>query len=307
MNSSFDDSILIIPDENGEFLRKGKNHPDNIKLVELSDGEDIDGLEEIENNNYPKEKPQNQDENQEKWEKVSLTRKTGSIKEWIDYEGLGILLGEDGLVLFHAEQCYNGDVVASSRDLKTHFRPGSLVQYSELTAKNPDYAMLNDNRIISQALTLWTLSSPNRPDLSKMADDDNLMGELKEHRQDLINLVSGNSFTYLSLVRVFGRVEGYVTEKIGVLQIMDRNFDELHKRVLFHEDQCFKFGHKYTRYDGQLREVFPVGLNVTFDAKEIDQVCHNNHGVSFQACSVLGKSKQLQLNAIKPRFTGHFN
>ena len=37
-----DDSVIVLTDENGEFLRKGKNHPDNIIVINLSDEETSD-------------------------------------------------------------------------------------------------------------------------------------------------------------------------------------------------------------------------------------------------------------------------
>ena len=37
-----DDSVIVLTDENGEFRRKGKNHPDNIIVINLSDEETSD-------------------------------------------------------------------------------------------------------------------------------------------------------------------------------------------------------------------------------------------------------------------------
>ena len=37
-----DDSVIVLTDENGEFIRKGKNHPDNIIVINLSDEETSD-------------------------------------------------------------------------------------------------------------------------------------------------------------------------------------------------------------------------------------------------------------------------
>ena len=38
MNNN-DQSVIVLTDENGEFVVKGKNHPDNIITVNLSDEE----------------------------------------------------------------------------------------------------------------------------------------------------------------------------------------------------------------------------------------------------------------------------
>ena len=99
------DSVIVLTDVDGEFIVKGKNHPDNIITVNLSD-EESDAEEPVTssgcsaNNNQDnlvkldkivskKNSRKLSIENFGRTEVVSLITKRGIIKEFIDINGLG--------------------------------------------------------------------------------------------------------------------------------------------------------------------------------------------------------------------------
>ena len=309
--STNDESIIVLTNDDGGYIFKGKNHPDNIPLLELtSDSDDADNeessndeneirVESMSKNNNPTDKsclakaPQIVTNDATKasdnyWERVSLDRKKGTIKEWIDNEGLGLIFSEEqGLILFNGPHCYVGDVEASHRQLKEEFAIGKEIEFSEVTAFSHDYEVVSPDSTIRQAFMVWPNGTRSPRNLPNLADDETLLTELKDDREDFVSLKTGDHFTRLDLCKIMATVEGYLSPDMGILRVADWNAPNQGARILFSRTECHIFRRKIRASEGHLSRLLPVGLRLSVDAKEVETCRDNSHGVLYQACRVL--------------------
>ena len=294
------DSVIVLTDENGEFVVKGKNHPDNIIHVNLSD-EDISDNEDNAanaNNNDVKDElkvekilPSKKSrklsiENYARPETVSLVAKRGIIKEYIETTSLGIIFHEqEGNVLFHVDHVYINGITASARQLEDFCKPGTEVFYCELKACHPAYYIVSPNNVIRQAVGVWQGVKPL--EIVKLARQEDHLDTLQEHREEFLSFAESGAFIELGLCRVKGYIIGYFSDVIGVIQVSEGEMK--HSRVLFHKDDVYLFREKLKDRD-DLAYVMPIGLHVYVDAKSIgneQSEARDYHEIEYQACLVL--------------------
>ena len=289
------DSVIVLTDENGEFVVKGKNHPDNIVTVNLSD-EEVSDTEENANNNpndecqvdkiLPNKKSRKLSiENFARNESVSLVAKRGIIKEYIDITNLGIIFHEEeGNVLFHVDHTYVNGITASPRQLEDFCKPGTEVFYCELKASHPAFNILSPTNVLRQAIGVWQGVKPL--EIVKLARTNDHLDTLKEHREDLVNFAESGAFIELALCRVKGWIVGYLSDTVGVIRIHEGEMQN--SRVLFHKDDVYLFRQRL-KDNQDLTYVMPVGLHVFVDARSLgneQSEARDYHEIEYQACAV---------------------
>ena len=294
------ESVIVLTDENGEFVVKGKNHPDNIIHVNLSD-EDISDDEDNgsnANNNHvrdelkvekilPSKKSRKLSiENYARPERVSLVAKRGIIKEYFEITNHGIIFHEEeGNVLFHVDHTYINGITASPRQLEDFCKPGTEVFYCELKASHPAYYIISPDNVIRQAVGVWQGVKPL--EVVKLARTDDHLDTLKEHREEFLNFAESGAFIELGLCRVKGSIIGYLSDVIGVIRVSEGEMTN--SRVLFHKDDVYLYREKLKDRD-DLTYVMPVGLHVYVDARPLgteQSEARGYHEIEYQACVVL--------------------
>lgn len=277
MNSS----VLVELNDDGEFLRKGKCHPDNIEVITLdSDDETLNNNEsKLEKEGIIAVIPAKKDEN---YVKVSLITKKGIIKEYIQEDDLGIIISDDGIILFHSNQLYHDGIQGSSR----HFPLGTQVYFTSVVVRNKKLKKVSPNSTIEQALAVWDTRKPS--DLVKLADDDTYLEELEENRDDFLDLFESDAFIPLSHYRIRGRIIGYLNADFGIIEL---DGSERFAKVLFHRSQVYLFRRKLSNRNCMLTDL-PVGLKITIEATPITQdlEMEDLYGVEYIACYVIAGS-----------------
>jgi hypothetical protein len=287
-----DDSVIILKDANGDEIVKGRNHPDNIQLIELSSDEE-QGDEE--NNNVtldrilPKKKSSRPTDRQEitMEENVYLSSKRGYIKEWIEEDGLGVIFSQEvGLVLFHFDNLWIDGWQSSPQQTRDKFYPGTRVEFIELVVKHPSIKVISPNCVMRQAVGAWIGSRPKH--LAKIVAKQEFLQDLRNQREDFIDQIP--FFMELAMVRAKGKVVAHYDRGIGVIEVTDDHQDK-NARVLFHVTDVYLFKDALRR-DDNLPWTIPVGLNVHFDARKIDptSLTFQRHGICYQACAVFAGS-----------------
>lgn len=293
-----DSDCLVLTDENGEFLRKGKKHPDNIQLIDLSalsNVSDEDFRSETEdNNNVTLEKivpiRKSQKAPATKNEIVDLSPKTAEIYESIA-DGLGILFSkEDGMVLFHVDHLYVDGHPASIAEAKSLTKTNNFrrLKYVEVIATNPSYAAVSPTNTIHQALAVWTGTDPKN--LSKLADSEGFLEELKLQRQQFAQMAENKEFLELAMLRVKGKIVGHFANgRYGYIEVAD---DFLRgERVLFKKDDAYVFRRRVDAL-ADISYSLPIGLIVYFDAIKVANPTRTfrDMGIEYQAVVVLAGS-----------------
>jgi hypothetical protein len=112
--------------------------------------------------------------------------------------------------------------------------------------------------------------------------------QMREYRELFISLLKEKQFLPMALVRGRGKVEGYISSKVGIIKTDDGR-DSDNCRVLFHMTDIYCFGKPLANERQSAQEAVPVGLKLCFDARAI-RGDNENNGISYQACAVFAGS-----------------
>ena len=118
----------------------------------------------------------------------------------------------------------------------------------------------------------------------RAVNKDEHLAAMERHRKDFLVHVRGESFLHSNLVRQKGRITGYLTEDIGLVEFRFAPKGDLHLAMFCPKDAYIyrKQAHKFGVPIGQS---VPAGLNVFFDAR---RMVPPHRGVGYQErCSVL--------------------
>lgn len=199
---------------------------------------------------------------------VNVEEKKGYVKELIESEGLAVIHSEEyGLVLFHMENVWiQGEKyeTAKTRDL---LMVGTEVSFYDRSFEGPEYRFLCPEQILQQAVIVWTDKRPSHLLKTLEAFDDKFWKRLKEHRDTFLLYLRGEVFLHMSLVRVKGKIMGYLSPRIGIVEVIDQ--DNTKQNVVFHEDDVRIFKKNIHHWNRDLVEILPVGLSISLDARRI--------------------------------------
>ena len=187
------------------------------------------------------------------------------MKEYIEREGLGVLLCKDlGLVLFHVESFWiNGRTSDHGGRAKEKFTPGTEVNFLVRSFKGEEYKIVSEDEVLHQAVAMWEGDMP--ANLMKTALGEENSRKLEESRKTFMLYVKGDNFLRVSLMRVRGEVAGYLTDDIGIIEYNNDKKEKIN--ILFHSSDVRIFKKDASYYKGPCKRNLPVGLTVVVDAR----------------------------------------
>ena len=197
-----------------------------------------------------------------------------------------------GLVLFHLWQVWLDGQQLSPGQTRARLEVGAEVTFYDQTLTGPQYGGLSRENILHQALVVWSGQRPAH--LMRTMDQlgPEYMEELAEHREMFMVYVNGQVFIPCELAKVKGKVVGYITDTMGVIQCQDEDRNQVY--VFFHVDDVLVFKEPLGTWEQRFRcapgRLLPVGLYVSVDARKISGVGVTNYQLQYQAITVLAGS-----------------
>ena len=162
----------------------------------------------------------------------------------LDEKGLGVLLNRDedgGVVLFNLHTVWRNEDFTSDgsalKELKLKLIPGTRVGFLMKTFRQSDYGRFSEDEILHQALAVWDEDDlpHNRSRLLKAVLGEENTRRLEDDRKTFLLNVKNERFMVTALVRVRGKVSGYITDTLGIIDIDDLR-DGSEGKVFFHSD-----------------------------------------------------------------------
>ena len=162
----------------------------------------------------------------------------------LDGKGLGVLLNRDedgGIVLFHLNTLWRNEAFTNEGiTLKERLMPGTRVGFLMKTFRQLEYGRFSEEEIIHQAVAVWEeadLPSNNSRLLRAALGEENTR-RLEDDRKTFLLNVQNERFLVSSLVRVRGKVAGYITDTLGIIDIEDRRDarENQEGKVFFHSE-----------------------------------------------------------------------
>jgi len=214
---------------------------------------------------------------------VNLKEKKGFVKEFIESEGLAMILSKDyGLVLFHLGSVWIDSVQHDLPTTRKKLPTGTEVSFYDRTFKGEEYKDLSDDKVIHQAVAVWT--GENRPDavLKKISDEENKK-KLEDQRSTFMLYLRGEVFLRAAFVRVKGEVAGYLNDHMGIIEYKDEKDKKIN--IFFHTDDVKLFKKDIREYKKPAKSLLPVGCVVSVDARRVHVVGVKN--IEYQAIVVI--------------------
>ena len=94
------------------------------------------------------------------------------------------------------------------------------------------------------------------------------LAAMERHRKDFLVHVRGESFLHSNLVRQKGRITGYLTENIGLVEFRFTPKGDLHL-AMFSPKDAFVYRKQAEKFGVPIWQAVPAGLNVFFDARRM--------------------------------------
>merc|ERR1719273_2774324 len=180
---------------------------------------------------------------------INAKEKDGYVKEYIETEGLAMILSKEyGLILFHLESVWIDGEKFEAGKTRTKLVPGTEVKFFDKTYKGAEYKELSEDSLIHQAVAVWT-------------------GERPEH---LLKKIQGEVFLRAALVRVKCEIAGYLSDNMGIAE---------------HKDEVKVFKKDIREYGKPAKQILPVGCLVSVDARRVHISGVKN--VEYQAIAVM--------------------
>ena len=106
------------------------------------------------------------------------------------------------------------------------------------TFRQSDYGRFSEDEILHQALAVWEEEDlpGNKSRLLKAGLGEENTRRLEDDRKTFLLYVKNERFMVCALVRVQGKVAGYITDTLGIIHIDDRRDGSEDGKVFFHAD-----------------------------------------------------------------------
>merc|ERR1712112_494304 len=192
--------------------------------------------------------------------------KNGYVKEYIETEGLAMILSKEyGLILFHLESVWVDGEKYDAAKTRTKLPPGTEVKFFDKTYQGAEYKELSEDSVIHQAVAVWTGDRPEH--LLKKVQEEEYKKKLEEQRKGFMLYIRGEVFLRAALVRVKCEVAGYLSDTLGVMEHKTAEGDKVN--IFFHVDEVKIFKKDLRSYGRQMKQVLPVGCLVSCDARKV--------------------------------------
>ena len=187
----------------------------------------------------------------------------------IEYNGLGIVFSmESGLVLFSTNHVWIDGERIDGEEAHEHIRTGSNVNFIEFIDESPDYDLISPDCILRQAIGIWMGSKPSK--FWRLASNKEHLDELAHNRREFVERIRNKDFLPLDLVRSGGRIEGYLSQNIGIISTRD-TITGRPTKVFFNTTDVYVFREAIVLQNVEdVFDLLPVGLNVRFDARYVN-------------------------------------
>ena len=125
---------------------------------------------------------------------LNTETRRGIIKEYIETEGLGILLSKEvGIVLFHLDSVWiNGRLSLNRRIAKEKLYVGTDVEFIMRSFHGEEYFKVSEDSVVHQAVAVWTGDKPES--VLKVALGEENTKKLEDNRRDFMLLAKGDNF-----------------------------------------------------------------------------------------------------------------
>ena len=191
---------------------------------------------------------------------------TGFVKEYVETEGLAMIQSKEySLILFHLDSVWMEGMKFDAANTRTKLVPGTEVKFYHKTFKGAEYKELSEDKLIHQAVAVWTGERPNH--LLRKIQDEEYKKKLEEHRKSFMLYLRGEVFLRAALVRVKGEVAGYLTDNMGIIEHKDEKDKKIN--IFFHTDDVFILKKKIREYNKSPKHLLPVGCPVSVDARRV--------------------------------------
>jgi len=197
---------------------------------------------------------------------VNIKEREGSVKEYIETEGLGVLFSSEyGLVLFHLDNVWiDGKQLPPGRT-REKLEVGGDVKFYDQSFEGEEYKELSHDAVIHQAVAVWVGDRPDH--LLKKVSEADYKSKLEEHRKSFMLYLRGEVFLRAALVRVKGEISGYLNDKIGICEYEDE--DGKKNKVFFHTEDVKLFKKDMAEYKKAAKQLLPVGVQCSIDARRV--------------------------------------
>jgi hypothetical protein len=113
---------------------------------------------------------------------MNAKEKNGYVKEYIETEGLAMILSKEyGLILFHLESVWLDGEKFDAGKTRTKLETGTEVKFFDKTYQGAEYKELSEDSVIHQAVAVWTGERPEH--LLKKVQEEEYKKKLEEHRK----------------------------------------------------------------------------------------------------------------------------
>jgi hypothetical protein len=213
---------------------------------------------------------------------INAKEKDGYVKEYIETEGLAMILSKEyGLILFHLESVWIDGEKFEAGKTRTKLVPGTEVKFFDKTYKGAEYKELSEDSLIHQAVAVWTGERPEH--LLKKIQEEEYKKKLEEHRKSFMLYLRGEVFLRAALVRVKCEIAGYLSDNMGIAEHKDENDKKIN--IFFHTDDVKVFKKDIREYGKPAKQILPVGCLVSVDARRVHISGVKN--VEYQAIAVM--------------------
>lgn len=160
-------------------------------------------------------------------------------------------------------------------------RPGAPVNFHDRFLEGNEYYSVSQDGFMRQAVAVWQGPKPDR--IMREVTSEAHKCKLDSSVRRFLDLVDGDAFLHVKLVRGRGKITGYLTDQFGLIETSDGDCGtEAQSLVFFHVNDAHLFRESVTKMRDPIDQVLPAGLKVIFDARRVYDV----RGVTFQACAV---------------------
>merc|ERR1719445_674148 len=180
---------------------------------------------------------------------MNAKEKNGYVKEYIETEGLAMILSKEyGLILFHLESVWVDGEKYDAAKTRTKLPPGTEVKFFDKTYQGAEYKELSEDSVIHQAVAVWTGDRPEH--LLKKVQEEEYKKKLEEHRKSFMLYLRGEVFLRAALVRVKCEIAGYLSDNMGIAEHKDENDKKIN--IFFHTDDVKVFKRTSESMESQL-------------------------------------------------------
>lgn len=211
--------------------------------------------------------------------------RSGIIKEYIDEKGLGVLLNKDddgGIVLFHLNSVWHNEMLSlDPSGQKERFLPGTRVEFLMRSFRGETYTMFSEEKTIHQVVALWAEDDQpqNMGKLLRISLGEENSTRLERDRMTFMLNVKAERFLACTLVRVRGKVSGYLTDDLGIIKTKEG------EKVFFHSSDVLIYKRSVLERGKSCKRLLPIGASVSVDARRVH--IKGLSDVRYQALTVL--------------------